>query len=704
MIFCIIIEVIKNYGADIMSRVIKSKDVAEIAVIELMNGLKTKIAFRNEKGDFELKTSSLITQYLNPNNNRKKMTERIAEALGNNFEYYLLKISDSESYYEMCGKAVLFIYGLSGVDLTYIFDYQTDDNNSRKSEMADSLIFIVREILKSLVRKDEILDTELENIVYTNLFGACWNVDTGILNISYENYFNYIQSLNTTEINNFDIEELSEMTEYITELINADNVESFSNKHGVVLNRLTNKPVKGKDWKKQYLLNKYGIFGFKNKIKSLLSGAGIYYLNMNAFLQNCKMQIDDARKNNNRDEAFLESEIFKEFLREFDDSVNMIQLQARIDKELAFFGCYKSFSKKIGDDHELINEMMKFLFNGVCAKIGFVDEKGYLKEVWRDCITKYVNGEQIKFTKTIKQAIFYRVKYHFEYSDYFEILLWQFMYYVFGIDFYMLRNGKNELWLHLVDKMLDDVVRNYTVQEIKEHMQMIHDKLKYETCTDKERRLAPNKLLFFRHLDSVGFERYTYIYDNILSIDGSFDTVMTAKYLYLKIDNLFLKLDRTVAFIEKLFKARTVNEIIKNHKLYHVIIDEKTIDWKRILLCNMCDEMDVKIMIEETELKELELYLASLIIENRFVRGSYDSRKEQLRIYVKKIIEMNFEDYKSLYGSCKNNKEERMAVRFNRWNKELLKSDEVCELYNTLKNMLDYLVYSEWLDENIQLT
>ncbi len=101
MIFCIIIEVIKNYGDGIMSRIIKSKDAAEIAVIELMNGLKTKIAFRNEKGDFELKTSSLITQYLNPNNKRNKMTGKIAEALGNNFEYYLLKSSDNESYYEI---------------------------------------------------------------------------------------------------------------------------------------------------------------------------------------------------------------------------------------------------------------------------------------------------------------------------------------------------------------------------------------------------------------------------------------------------------------------------------------------------------------------------------------------------------------------------------------------------------------------------
>ncbi len=615
-----------------------------------------------------------------------------------------------DSDYEMCGKATLFIYGLSGVDLTYVFDYQTDDVNSNKSEMADSLIFIVREIFKSLVGKDEILDTELENIVYTNLFGACWNVDTGILDISLNNYFNYIQSLNTIEMNSFNTQELSEMAKYITELINADSVESFSTKYGVVSNKLTNKPIKGRNWKEQYLLNKYVMSGFKNKIKSLLSGTGNYYLHMNAFLQNCKIQIDDAIKNNrSNDKTFLESEIFKGFMEELDDGVNMIQLQARIDKELASFGCYKSFSKKIEDVRELITEMMQFLFNGVCAKIGFVDEKGYLKEVWRDCITKYVNGEQIKFTKTIKQAVLYRVKYHFEYSDYFEILLWQLMYYIFGIDFYMLRNGKNELWLYLVDKILDDVVKNYTVQEIKEHMQMVHDKLKYENCTDKERRFAPNKLLFFRNLDSAGFERYTYIYENILSIDSGFDTgsiknEMTVKYLCLKINSLFLKLDRAVAFIEELFKARTADEIIKNHKQYHVFTDEKTIDWKRSLLCNMCGENETEIMIKETELRELEIYLASLVIESRFVKDSYDSRNEQLRIYIKKIIEMNFEDYESLYGSSRNNKEERMAVRFNRWNKELLKSHEVCELYNALKNMLDYLVYSEWIDENIQLT
>lgn len=54
-----------------------AKDVTELAVTVLMYGRKTKVAVKTENGGFEVQTKSIITQYLNPNNNRKKMTKRI---------------------------------------------------------------------------------------------------------------------------------------------------------------------------------------------------------------------------------------------------------------------------------------------------------------------------------------------------------------------------------------------------------------------------------------------------------------------------------------------------------------------------------------------------------------------------------------------------------------------------------------------------
>lgn len=46
---------------------------------------KTKVAVKTENGNFEVQTKSIITQYLNPNNDRKKMTRRIADTVCNNF-------------------------------------------------------------------------------------------------------------------------------------------------------------------------------------------------------------------------------------------------------------------------------------------------------------------------------------------------------------------------------------------------------------------------------------------------------------------------------------------------------------------------------------------------------------------------------------------------------------------------------------------
>ena len=103
-----------------MKKWICAKDVTSLAVIELMYGKKTKVAVKTENGNFEVQTKSIITQYLNPNNDRKKMTKRIADPVCNNFDYYIKDASSKENFSFMCGKALLFIYSISKVDLTYI--------------------------------------------------------------------------------------------------------------------------------------------------------------------------------------------------------------------------------------------------------------------------------------------------------------------------------------------------------------------------------------------------------------------------------------------------------------------------------------------------------------------------------------------------------------------------------------------------------
>lgn len=55
-----------------MDEIIKAKDIAETAIIVLLKGIKCRVAVRNDEGKLELKNRSIITQYLNPNNERKK--------------------------------------------------------------------------------------------------------------------------------------------------------------------------------------------------------------------------------------------------------------------------------------------------------------------------------------------------------------------------------------------------------------------------------------------------------------------------------------------------------------------------------------------------------------------------------------------------------------------------------------------------------
>ena len=59
-----------------MEKWICAKDVTALAVTVLMYGRKTKVAVKTENGGFEVQTKSIITQYLNPNNDRKKKKKK----------------------------------------------------------------------------------------------------------------------------------------------------------------------------------------------------------------------------------------------------------------------------------------------------------------------------------------------------------------------------------------------------------------------------------------------------------------------------------------------------------------------------------------------------------------------------------------------------------------------------------------------------
>lgn len=501
-----------------MSKMVYAKDITALSVVELMHGRKTKIAVKDENGNFHIKTKSVITQYLNPNNERTKITSRIADAVCNNFEYYIRETADNESFGLMCGKALLFIYSVSGIDMTYILQKNYDD--SGKSDITDFLVKIVGSIFKNFIGKGSIEYSELREIVYTNIFGVFLSDNSDIIDISLSTYMKYIPQLDDNYPR--DDEEIYTRLYYLLELIMADDMEEFSNTHGKEEIRIFRKEISGERWKELYFLNKFGKISFL-KINSKIIEEN-NYLFERIRLQLYKNAIDSLMKKYDTVENRIlrESKVFKSFMGELENYTGFIRLQSRVDKELVSFGCFKPYNKVIDEPRKLVTEMMDFLFYGVYAKVGRVDEKGNLTEVWRDYISKYISGEQQKFTIAVKNAVHNRIKYNLENNEYFESLLWQFMYYVFGIDFYMVRSKKE--WLDIVEKMLKDVMENKSVSDIREHMQMIFDRWQFKRLSgNKVIRFTPYDVKYFRFFDVLGLNWYQDTYSKVLSGDNGFD-------------------------------------------------------------------------------------------------------------------------------------------------------------------------------------
>lgn len=274
------------------------------------------------------------------------------------------------------------------------------------------------------------------------------------------------------------------------------------------------------------------------------------------------------------------------------------------------------------------------------------------------------------------------------------------MYYAFSLDFYMVESKED--WLRLMKKMLEDVECGKSMENLREDMQMSFDEWQLEKILYNQTiKFSPLTIKYFRHVDASGWIRYTEIQSRILNIDNGFDTVqirneMTIRYIDLKIDRLMEKLYKTVELAKKLFSTRS-HEEIKTYKLQ--LGDEQT-NWKIQFLSNLCDENANKITLSEGELKELLSYISMLIISNRIHSENCNKRKEEFEIYAKRIFNLKSVRYETIYGLCKTNGDRRNKELFDRQNAELWKSKVMQNLYKWVKRTLEYLVYSEWIDEH----
>ena len=691
-----------------MKKWICAKDVTSLAVIELMYGKKTKVAVKTENGNFEVQTKSIITQYLNPNNDRKKMTKRIADTVCNNFEYYMKEASSKENFSFMCGKALLFIYSISKVDLTYIL--QNQYSSSAKEEISAFLLKVVRSVFEGFVQRECIQYSELEELVYTtifdkNIFDEITEDMTNDIDISRSTYMQYLPMLDSSCSIAGEVSDV--LLTYLTELILADSREEFIQTHAVSGIVPFAENFSGIHWKERCFQQRFGTF-LLFQPNSMIRKEGNYLLEK-IRLQLYKnaiytlLQKYDTIENR----ALKQSSYFQDAMSKLENYTNFIKLQVKTDKELELFGRFKIYRKVIDTPRKLITEMMDFVFYGVYAKVGRVElirrngkKHEILTEVSRDYISKYVNGEQKKFTGAVKDALYYRIKYNIENKEHFVSLLWQFMYYTFSLDFYMVESKED--WLRLIKKMLEDVECGKSMENFREDMQMFFDEWQLEKILYNQTiKFSPLTIKYFRHIDASGWIRYTEVQSRILNIDNGFDTVqirneMTIRYIDLKIDRLMEKLYKTVELAEKLFSTRSHEEI----KAYKLQLGDEQTNWKIQFLLNLCDENDNKIALSEGELKELLSYISMLIISNKIHSENCNKRKEEFEIYAKRIFNLKSVRYETIYGLCKTNGDRRNKELFDRQNAELWKSKVIQNLYKWVKRTLGYLVYSEWIDEH----
>lgn len=244
-----------------MKKWICAKDVTSLAVIELMYGKKTKVAVKTENGNFEVQTKSIITQYLNPNNDRKKMTKRIADTVCNNFEYYMKDASSKENFSFMCGKALLFIYSISKVDLTYIL--QNQYSSSAKEEISAFLLKVVRSVFEGFVQRECIQYSELEELVYTtifdkNIFDEITKDTTNDIDISRSTYMQYLPMLDSSCSIVGEVSDV--LLTYLTELILADSREEFIQTHAVSGIVPFAENFSGIHWKERCFQQRFGTF------------------------------------------------------------------------------------------------------------------------------------------------------------------------------------------------------------------------------------------------------------------------------------------------------------------------------------------------------------------------------------------------------------------------------------------------------------
>ncbi len=724
-----------------MKQEIESREMAEMAVIVLLNGTKSKIAVRDDAGHLKLENHSILTQYLNPYHNRKKMTKRLADTLSLAFQYYLFYGDNKQT--DICARAILFIYAISSVDLTY---WHYDIANGKDKTKQEAILSLVDALFHAFQGKEKVKRAELQNLVYTTAISRHWHIDTKPMKISIAGYLNILNAYQPCDIpydhmttetfheklhNRADkvIDEISDFLIFISDLLETDSLDAFKQKYPRLTYQMLHKPINenNRKWKEQVLTCNLGFFDFQNHINDLfqiLSFTNLYLL-YNALLS-CfdeklsEFQIKYTFEKSAENSELMECGTFKRIIIKVRDNIRYIQLQARVNIEIGTFGschCMKNSvrTNKITNSRELIGTMVEYLFYGVSTKIGKEDpncsSSQKLKEIRSDIVYKYLNGEQKKFTNHVRNALYYRIRYYLYPNErldgkettilpqQFGELLWQFFYYAFGIDFYMLRMGssddrtRKEYWYELVCKVFKKIMNKRAMPELDKMLNQEFVRLQFKMEGKFISRFTPDEIEFFRHQETQGLANYDMIHKKAMLGEANHEAMSLAedimrRLIEAKIASMLDRINKTKNLIFKLLRAN----------------DTKTDDenYKYNFYSSLQEENGEPIAIDDTQLDEFMRWISTGVMANRLqnLKIDFSEIKEKLWILINEFFEMEQISYKTLYGESYGKAEE---PKFNAINEKFLESDKIQNVNLMLQRMYKYLLYEEWIDANLKL-
>lgn len=727
-----------------MKQEIESREMAEMAVIVLLNGIKSKIAVRDDDGHLKLENHSILNQYLNPYHNRKKMTKKLADTLSLAFQYYLLHSENNQL--DICARAILFIYAISSVDLTY---WHYDITNGGEKTKQETILSLVDALFHAFQGKERVKRAELQNLVYTTAISRHWRIDTEPMEISIAGYLNILNAYQSCDIpydhmtsglheklhNRADkvIDKISGFLHFISDLSETDSLNEFKQKHPRLTYQMLHKPINenNRKWKEQVLTCNLGFFDFQNHINDLFQILGFtnLYLLYNALLS-CfdeklsEFQIKYTSEKSAENSELMECGTFKRIIIKIRDSIRYIQLQARVNIEIGTFGschCKKNSVKtnRITDMRELIRVMVEYLFYGVSTKIGKEDDNCFssqkLKEIRSDIVYKYLNGEQKKFTNHVRNALYYRIRYYLYPNErldgkettilpqQFGELLWQFFYYTFGIDFYMLRmdnsddRTRKEYWYELVCKVFKGIMNNRTIPELDEMLNQEFVMLQFKMEGMFISRFTPDEIEFFRHQETQGLANYDMIHEKAMMGEANHEALSLAEDIMRRLIEA-----RMAAMLDRINKTKDlIFQLLRTS-------DAKTDDenYKYNFYSSLQEENGEQIAIDDTQLDEFMQWISTGVIANRHqnLKIDFSEIKEKIWILINEFFEMEQISYKTLYGESYGKAEKEKEEKFNTVNEKFLESDKVQNLNLMLQRMYKYLLYEEWIDANLKLT